>query len=354
MRDVETLDGELVQVFGRQIQRLGQGPRAGLLRALFRQQACQLQVGVLLRHVQPRAALLARLVDGVDAQAGLIRQRLHQRLVHGHAGHQHRRRGHADVVLGDEGFQHLGLHRAGRPAAVLGVRLVALFLKHRCCVFHMHREIRSVPQVAAAAHHGKVHAGAAALHAHREDVHILVIHRLDGLLVQHARQRLDLVAHLGRLLKFELVGTRHHARLQRLQQLLRFAAQQRLGMLHVGGIGLRRNQVHAGPGAALDLVQQAGPGAVGKHRVFAGAQPKDLLQQLDGFFHRPGAGVRAKVAVLFVHRPTVVRHARKDLPWRIAARVGARRAGDLEVGVALVVAEQDVELGIQRLDEVVL
>ena len=55
--------------------------------------------------------------------------------------------------------------------------------------------------------------------------------------------------------------------------------------------------------------------------------------------------------MLFVHRPTVVRHARKDLPWRVAS--GPGRAGDLEVRVALVVAEQDVELGVQRLDQVV-
>jgi hypothetical protein len=39
--------------------------------------------------------------------------------------------------------------------------------------------------------------------------------------------------------------------------------------------------------------------------------------------------------------------------WPGASPVAPGGAGDLEVGVALVVAEQDVELGVQRLDEVV-
>jgi hypothetical protein len=40
-----------------QVQRLGQRARARLLRALLGQQARQLQRGVLLRHLQPDAAL---------------------------------------------------------------------------------------------------------------------------------------------------------------------------------------------------------------------------------------------------------------------------------------------------------
>ena len=354
VRNVEALDRELVQVLRRQVQCLGQGTRAGLLRALFRQKAGQLQVGVLLRHVEPGTALLARLVDGMYAHTGLLGQCVHQRLVHRHAGDQQGRHRHADVMLGDEGFQHQCLYRA-RDRRGMGCGFVraitALFLKHGGGILYVHGEVRPVTQVAATAHHGQIDAGAPALHTHGEDVHILVVHRFNGLLVQHPRQRLDLVAHLGRLLEFELVRVRHHAHLQRLQQLLRFTTQQRLSMLHVGGIGFGRNQVHTRPGAALDLVQQAGPRAVGKHRVFAGAQPEHFLQKLNALLHRPGAGVRAKVAVLFVHRPTVVRHARKDLPWRVAS--GPSRAGDLEVRVALVVAEQDVELGVQRLDQVV-
>ena len=313
-----------------------------------------MQVGVLLRHVEPGTALLARLVDGMYAHAGLLGQCVHQRLVHRHAGDQQGRHRHADVMLGDEGFQNQCLYRA-RHRHGMGCGFVraitTLFLKHSGGILYVHGEVRSVAQVAATAHHGQVDAGAAALHTHGQNVHVFVVCRFNGLLVQHTRQRLDLVAHFGRLLKFEPVGVRHHARLQGLQQFLGFAPQQGLSVRHIGRVGLGRDQIHARPGAALDLVQQAGPRSVGKHRVFASAQPEHFLQKLNALLHRPGAGVRAKVAVLFVHRPTVVRHARKDLPWRVAS--GPGRAGDLEVRVALVVAEQDVELGVQRLDQVV-
>ncbi len=364
VRDVKALDGELVQVFGWQVQCLGQRAGARLLRAFLGQQPGQLQVGVLLRHVQPGAALLARLVDGMHAHTALLGQRRQQGLVHRHAGHQQRRHGHADVVLGDEGFQHQRLHRArsgGRDKgrALFPPRTIsrwpcilgAFRVVDGGSILHMHRKVRPIAQVPPAAHHGQVHAGAAALHAHGQNVHILVVDGLDGLLVQHARQSLNLVAHLGRLFKLQLVGMRHHSRLQRLQQFLGFTTQQGLGVLHVGGIGLGRNQFHAGPRAALDLIEQARPRAVGKNRVFAGAQPEHLLQQLDGFFHRPGAGIGAEIAVLFVYRAAVIGHARKQLAGGIASGVGGAR--DFEVGVALVVAEQDVELGVQRLDEVV-
>jgi hypothetical protein len=60
--DVEALDAQLVQLVHRQVQRLGQRAGARLLRALLGQQARQLQRGVLLRHLQPGAALARGLV----------------------------------------------------------------------------------------------------------------------------------------------------------------------------------------------------------------------------------------------------------------------------------------------------
>ena len=75
------------------------------------------------------------------------------------------------------------------------------------------------------------------------------------------------------------------------------------------------------------------------------------MQQLDGFLYRPGAGVRPEIAVLLVHGAPVVRHARENLPRRSARSRGG--AGDLEIGVAFIVPEKNVELGAQRLDEVV-
>jgi hypothetical protein len=204
----------------------------------------------------------------------------------------------------------------------------------------------AVAQVAAAAHHREVHAGAAALHAHGQDVDVLVAGRqaarVHRLLVQHPRQRLDLVAQLRRFLVLEGVGVGHHALLQRVQHLLLLAEQEALGVGHVALVVLRVHEADARRAAAADLVQQARPRAVGKDRVLASAQPEHLLDVVDGILHRPGARERAEVAVLLVHGAAVVGHARE------------RPGHELQVRIALVVLEQDVELGVQRLDQVVL
>ena len=199
--------------------------------------------------------------------------------------------------------------------------------------------------MAAAAHHRQVDAGAAAVDLDREHVGVDdaaagVV--LDRLLVQHARQRADLVPDLGRLLELQRLGARHHLRLQRIHQLLLLALQEALGIDDVACVVVGRDVVDAGRRAALDLVEQARPGAVGEHRVLARAQVKDLLDQLDRVLHRPGGRERAEVAVLLVDRAAVVGDARE------AVRL------DLQVGIALVVDEADVEARRQRLDQVVL
>ena len=350
VRDVKAFDGQLVEILDRQVQHLGQGARARLLRAFFGQQPGQLNVGIFLRHLQPDAALLARLLNHGDAHAGLLGQQLHQPLLHGMADDERGRHGHADIVLGDEGLQHQLLHG---PRLGCGIHLFLAGVDRRG-IAQIRRKVRPVAQVATAAHHGQVHAGAAALHAHGQNVHILVVGGFDRLLVQHARQRRELVAHLGRLLELQPVGVRHHARFELLQQLAGFAAQHGLGIAHIQRIGFGRYQIHAGAGATLDLIEQTGAAAVGKHRVLAGAQPKDFLQQLNAFLDRPGTGIGAEVAVLLVHGAAVVGNARKLLKRRFALlAVTVGHAGYLEIGIAFVVPEQDVVFGVQRLDEIV-
>ena len=170
--------------------------------------------------------------------------------------------------------------------------------------------------------------------------------------MQHPGQGRQLVAHLGGAFESQLFGKRHHAGLQIVQNGLGVAIQKAGGPLHVGGVVGHADELHARATAPLDLVQQAGPGAVGKHGVFAGAQPEHLLHELDGFLHRPGAGIGAEILVLFVHRAPVVGHA------RVAGRVFSlgrhhRQAAHLEVGIAFVVLEQDVEPRVERFDEVI-
>ena len=210
----------------------------------------------------------------------------------------------------------------------------------------MGREVSAVAQVAAAAHHRQVDAGTAARHFDGQDIDILVRRRqaagVHRLLVQHPRQRTDAVAQGRRLLEFQRFGVHHHQRLQVVDDLLRFTQQEALCIGHIARVVGRCDEAHTRARAALNLVQQAGPGAVVVNRVFAGAQAKHLLHQLDRLLHRPGVRVGPEVAVLAVHRAAEVRHARE----------GVR--DDLQVRVALVVPEQDVEARGQRLDEVVL
>ena len=61
--NVETLDAQRLQISLGQIECLRQRACSGLLRALFGQQACQLQRHVGLCHFEPGAALLAGLMD---------------------------------------------------------------------------------------------------------------------------------------------------------------------------------------------------------------------------------------------------------------------------------------------------
>ena len=68
-------------------------------------------IGLLLGHLQPHAALLARLRHGRYAHAALLGQRVQQGGIYGLAHHQHGRRRYVQVVLGHKGLQHLGFYR---------------------------------------------------------------------------------------------------------------------------------------------------------------------------------------------------------------------------------------------------
>ena len=214
-------------------------------------------------------------------------------------------------------------------------------------VFDVRREVGPVAEMAAAAHHRQVDAGPAALHLDRQDVDVLVAGTPGCWRRPPAGAARATASRSGRATRppartRSALGVGHHALLQVVEHLLGVAAQEALGIGHVARVVVGRDQADAGPRAAPDLVQQAGPRAVREHRVLAGAQAEHLLDQLDRLLHRPGARVGAEVAVLLVDRAAVVGHARE----------GCRH--QLQVRVALVVAKQDVEARAQRLDQVVL
>ena len=97
----------------------------------------------------------------------------------------------------------------------------------------------------------------------------------------------------------------------------------------------------AGRRAALDLVEQAGPGARREHRIRAAAQQERPLQRRQRAVDRPGRGERPEVVAGRRLRAAMLEHARKGMV-----------AGDEDAGKRLVVAQQDVVARPQPLDQV--
>jgi hypothetical protein len=119
------------------------------------------------------------------------------------------------------------------------------------------------------------------------------------------------------------------------------AAQEVLGLVDQGLVVVLADQAGARRGAALDLVQHAGPRAGLVDAVAARAQQEGLLQGVERAVHRPGAGERPEIVALDRVGAAVLAQLRRVV---IAA--------DHDLGKALVVAQQHVEARLQRLDQV--
>jgi hypothetical protein len=128
------------------------------------------QFRVLVGHLQPDAAFLLGVGDDLHLAPGLFRQPVGQAL---HLAFQDQGGGNgmADVVLARR-----------RPPAGGQVRVLGVAGKEGAAA-----------QAAAAAHHGEIDAGDAALHHRRDDVHILAGAALHELARAHLGQGLDLV-----------------------------------------------------------------------------------------------------------------------------------------------------------------
>ena len=169
-----------------------------------------------------------------------------------------------------------------------------------------------------------------------EGGHLLAFHRpLD---------RPDLVAQDGRPLVLRALGRGAHLVVEGLDQRFLATLEEQLDLLDVGPIGVLRDRLDAGALAALDVVEQAGslerPLAVldvdraGPERE----QPPDEVHRLVDAGRR---GVRPEVAAAVV--------------GQLAGALDPREVvaqGDLDVRVALVVLEPDVEPRGVALDQV--
>ena len=222
--DVETFDphkGEIGPVLP-EPQRLDEGARARLVRALFCEQAGERELGVTLGHVEPGAALALRLVDDLDAMPTLHLEQFDQRRRLQVPVDDDRARHEAlDIVLHEKRLEHLLLERAlGDAAGEIDVG----------------REIGAIPEVPPAAHHCKVDARLAAFDANRDDVGVGVACDLDALLLQDARERAQLVANRSRLLVTLFLGADRHGGLEVSHHRTALPAQETLGVRDIPAV----------------------------------------------------------------------------------------------------------------------
>ena len=205
------------------------------------------------------------------------------------------------------------------------------------------RKIAGGAEVAAAAHQHDADRELARLPDDGEDIDVALALGGDELLRLDALQRGELVADLRGALELEPPGGLLHARLQLRRHLLAAALEHLDRRGHVLRVGLARDQADAGRRAAPDLVLQARAAAVGEEAVAAVADAEQLLQLVERVAHRAGIGERTEVALPGAARPAVEGEARE-----------AMLVAQLDVGKALVIAQDDVEARLVRLDEVVL
>jgi hypothetical protein len=244
----------------------------------------------------------------------------HQLRVLNLVGEEHEARGGLVVVeLGHEGAEHLR-----RAHALVGLG-----------------EVGPVAPVLPVAEEEHLDAELPGLLVEGEHVRLL-----DGLGV-HALRALDggergePVPVAGGALELELLRGRLHLAHQPVLDRVRLAREERLRLGGQRRVLVEGDLPGAGAGAALDLVEQAGPSAVLVIAVGAGAQQEGALERVHRAVHRPDAREGAVIIPPAVPRAPVLHE------------LGCLRVrGEQDVGERLVVPQQHVVAGLQLLDEV--
>src|SRR5690606_14513504 len=103
------------------------------------------------------------------------------------------------------------------------------------------------------------------------------------------------------------------------------------GMAHIFAVFLFTHKADTGRLAALDLVLQAGPGAVAKIAFLALPDLEGFLQQTETFADGAGTGIGTEIAPLGLLRAAVQAQPRISV-----------QAGEIYVGVGFVVTQQDI------------
>src|SRR5580704_7312757 len=226
-----------------------------------------------MRH---EIALLAALrLDDLEARARACGERFAQQLLlldlMGQKDELRRRL--VVVELGQEGAEHLGIAQAG-----IGLR-----------------KIGAVAPILEVAEEEGLDAEMAGLAGEREDIRLLGRLRIDVLARLDRRERGDSVAQPRGALELESVGRLLHLGAETRAHGPALAREKIAGLGDELLIGRVAHLARARPGAALDLEQEAGPGAIVVEGIRAGPQEEGALQRIQGAVHGPDAGEGAVI-----------------------------------------------------------
>ena len=320
-RDVRDIIGlEAAWRFAQTEHALQQHERAAQALCL-RGSALGLLAGILLRQLHEPAAIAALRRADEHMLAELLQQKLLEQrgIVHLRREENAARRGLArQIVLLDERRQRVVRLLRHRQDLIVLIHQIALDKVQHC---KAGLRLRLVPA---------------------DDVGVRHRARRDELLLPEQLNGAQTVAVFRRALKAQLLGCSLHLLLQLLTQALVLALKQEDGLLQPRVIV---RLLHAGPAppiAAVHLIIQAGPLLADIAWEFLGAarQAERRTQGVDDLLCAPSAAVGAEIA------RAVVRDARGQRDDGIGlAQV------DAQVGIALVVLEQDVVFRHIVLDE---
>ena len=203
------------------------------------------------------------------------------------------------------------------------------------------RKIGAVAPVLEGAEEEHLDAELARVLVDREDVRLLDPLRIDALFALDRGQRRDPVAQARGALEFELLGRLGHLAGHQVADGAALSGQEIMRLLHEFAIGRMGDFAGAGSGAALDLVQEAGPRAVLVERVRAGTQQEGALQGVQRAVDRAGIREGAEIIAVAPVRAAMFRDLGRGMV-----------AGDEDEGEGLVVPHQHVEARLQLLDEI--
>ena len=165
--------------------------------------------------------------------------------------------------------------------------------------------------------------------------------QIDTILALNMRESPDTVPECRRTFKLQIRRRRFHLGRQALLDGGRFARQELLGFRDQRGVIGFRYPVYTGCGAALDLEQQAGPGARIKYRIAAGSQQEHALQGRQRLIHRPDGRKRPPIGCALPPFPPMLGNLRKRVVFR-----------DDQPGIGFVIPKDDVEARPEALDEI--